>query len=82
LFFPQSLCKYLVQFERYSLGPEKQTSDSVGYVTQQDIASSYRAQICASHSLEFWSASRQVDEILAAVRHDITAVEKSLEDFC
>ena len=45
----------LVRFERYSFGPEKQTSCT---------------DLC----------SRQVDEILATVRHDITAVETNLEE--
>ena len=43
---------------------QKSKPQYVGDVTQQDIASSYHAQICASHSLDFWSASRQVAEIL------------------
>ena len=55
LFLPYSLWEFLIRFERYSLGPEKQTSDYVGDVTQQGIASSYHALICAAiRCMRFW----------------------------
>ena len=55
LFLPYSLWEFLIRFKRYSLGPEKQTSDYVGDVSQQGIASSYHALICAEiRWMRFW----------------------------